>query len=50
MIVDEGGKVSPLSKYSRVVRYLGETKQIRVYVKSEDKDSAENILGRISQD
>jgi len=40
MIVDERGRVAPLSEYSRVVKYLGETRQTRIYVKKEDYDIA----------
>lgn len=47
MIIDEDDEVAPLSEYSRVVRSLGETRQIRVYVKPEDKGVARDILNHI---
>jgi HD superfamily phosphohydrolase len=47
MIIDEANKASPLSEYSRVVKFLGEMKQIRIYVRAEDKNLAEDILKNI---
>ena len=49
MIIDKNGKVSPLSEYSNVVKYLGEIRQIRIYVKPEDEKyckQATNIIDR----
>jgi len=37
-------KASPLSNYSSIVRNMGEAKQIRVYVRPEDKEKAVGVL------
>jgi HD superfamily phosphohydrolase len=47
MIIDDRYSVSPLSEYSKIVRSLGEIRQIRIYVKQEDKNNAINILNSI---
>jgi len=47
-IVDENGKVNPLSSYSNIVRNMGTIKQIRLYVWPEDRHEAEKILRSIN--
>ncbi|MBE0448574.1 MAG: HD domain-containing protein [Actinobacteria bacterium] len=37
-------KASPLSNYSSIVKNMGEVKQIRVYVRPEDRDKALGVL------
>lgn len=37
-------KASPLSTYSKIVKNMGEVKQIRVYVKPEDKEKAVGVV------
>ena len=44
MIIDRNGKASPLSKVSSIVKNMREVKQIRIYVKLEDRKVAEEAL------
>lgn len=39
-------EVSPLSTYSSIVKNMGEVKQIRVYVKPEDREKALGVLAQ----
>lgn len=44
IIKGRGREASPLSTYSKIVKNMGEVKQIRVYVKPEDKEKAAGVI------
>lgn len=44
MIINDDGKAYPLSKDSSIVKNMGAVKQIRIYVKSGDREVAEEAL------
>jgi len=44
IVKGENREVNPLSDYSSIVKNMGEIKQIRIYVKPEDKDKAAGVL------
>jgi len=44
MVIDKNKNVIPLSEYSSIVKNLGELRQIRIYVKPEDREKAEEII------
>lgn len=43
-IISKEGKASPLPEYSRIVSSLSESRQIRIYVKTEDETKAKKIM------
>jgi HD superfamily phosphohydrolase len=43
-IISKEGKASPLSEYSRIVKSLSESRQIRIYVKPEDEKQANKVI------
>ena len=45
MIITNGNRiVRPLSEFSCIARNMGEVKQIRIYVKPEDRQKAEETI------
>jgi hypothetical protein len=44
MIIGNGGKVTPLRKYSRIVENIGESRTIGLYVKPDDREAAEMTI------
>ena len=47
MVKDEKKKPTPLSQYSNIVKNMGEMKQIRIYVKPEERERAEDIVREV---
>lgn len=45
MIINCENKVRPLSEYSNIVKHIGTIKQVRIYVKPEDREKAKKIIG-----
>jgi len=43
-IIPKGKNASPLSQYSRIVKSLSDSRQIRIYVKPEDEKEAKSII------
>lgn len=44
MIINDDGKAHPLSNDSSIIKNMEEVKQIRIYVKSGDREKAEEVL------
>jgi len=44
IIMGDDGVARPLSKFSSIVKNMGEVKQIRIYVRPEDKMMAKEAL------
>lgn len=48
-IIGKDKSARPLSEYSKLVKNLGELRQIRLYVKLKDRDEAEKIIGMVKK-
>ena len=49
MIIGNSNGVTPLRKYSKIVKNIGESRRYRLYVKPNDRDDAETIIKEVEE-